>query len=100
MATLNGAIALRMDDEIGSLVPGKRADLAVVSLAQSAYVPWEDPAAAVVFGGSPECVVSTLVGGEERYRKEVFEWLKLRNAAASARGRMLAAVRTAVPARA
>ena len=37
----------------GSLVPGKRADLAIVSLSGSPYLPWEDPAAAVVYGGSP-----------------------------------------------
>ncbi len=97
LATLGSARALGLEDEVGSLVPGKRADLAVISLAQSPYVPWEDPAAAVVFGASPECVVTTLVDGVERYRKEVFEWQKLRSAAASARGRMLAAG-TAVPA--
>ena len=90
LATLGSARALGLDAEIGSLVPGKRADLAVVSLAQTPYVPWEDPAAAVVFGGSPRCVVATLVDGEERYRKEVFPWQRLRSDAASARSRMLA----------
>jgi 5-methylthioadenosine/S-adenosylhomocysteine deaminase len=90
LATLGSARALGLDAEIGSLVPGKRADLAVVSLAQTPYVPWEDPAAAVVFGGSPQCVLATLVDGEERYRKEVFPWQRLRSDAASARSRMLA----------
>ena len=90
LATLGSARALGLDAEIGSLVPGKRADLAVVSLAQTPYVPWEDPAAAIVFGGSPQFVLATLVDGEERYRKEVFPWQRLRNAAASARSRMLA----------
>jgi cytosine/adenosine deaminase-related metal-dependent hydrolase len=90
LATLGSARALGLDGEIGSLVPGKRADLTVVSLAQTPYVPWEDPATAVVFGGSPRCVIATLVDGEERYRKGVFQWHELRNAAASARSRMLA----------
>ena len=54
----------------GSLAPGKRADLAVVSLEGTPYDPWEDPAAAVVFGGAPERVLLTVVDGEERYRKE------------------------------
>jgi cytosine/adenosine deaminase-related metal-dependent hydrolase len=98
LATLGSARALGLDGEIGSLVPGKRADLAVVSLAHTPYVPWEDPAAAVVFGGSPACVLATLVDGEERYRKEVFEWPKLRSAAASARSRLLAASPTAAAA--
>ena len=53
LATLGGARALGLDGEIGSLVPGKRADLTLVSLSGSPYLPWEDPAAAVVYGGSP-----------------------------------------------
>ena len=89
LATLGSARALGLDDEIGSLTPGKRADVAVVSLAGSPYLPWEDPAAAVVFGGSPERVLVTLVDGEERHRKGGVEWHELRHAAASARARLL-----------
>jgi cytosine/adenosine deaminase-related metal-dependent hydrolase len=89
LATLGAARALGLDDEVGSLAPGKRADLAVVSLAGSPYLPWEDPAAAVVFGGSPERVVTTLVDGEERYRKGGMAWHELRREAARARGRLL-----------
>jgi cytosine/adenosine deaminase-related metal-dependent hydrolase len=89
LATLRAARALGLGDEVGSLAPGKRADLAVVSLAGSPYLPWEDPAAAVVFGGSPERVQLTLVDGEERYRKGGMAWHELRHAAARARGRLL-----------
>ena len=64
LATLGSARALRLDDEIGSLTPGKQADLTVVSLAGTPFVPWEDPAAAVVLGGKPGRVVATLVAGE------------------------------------
>ncbi len=90
LATLRSARALGLDDEVGSLAPGKRADLTVVSLAGSPYLPWEDPVAAVVFGGSPARVQLTLAAGEERYRKGVTEWHELRHAAARARRRMLA----------
>ena len=55
---------------MGTLTPGKRADLTVVSLAGSPYHPVEDPAAAVVFGGSPERVLATIVDGQTRYRSE------------------------------
>ena len=89
LGTLGSARALGLESEIGSLAPGKRADLAVVSLSGSPYLPWEDPAAAVVFGGSPERVLLTLVGGEERYRKGEFDWHELRHAAARARARLL-----------
>jgi len=89
LATLGGARALGLDGEIGSLAPGKRADLTVVSLAGSPYLPWEDPAAAVVFGGGPGRVLATLVDGEARYERGGFEWHELTDAASAARGRML-----------
>jgi len=89
LATLGAARALHLEDEIGSLGPGKRADLTVVSLAGSPYLPWEDPAAAVVFGGSPDRVLLTLVDGEERYRKGGFGWHELRRNAGVARARLL-----------
>jgi 5-methylthioadenosine/S-adenosylhomocysteine deaminase len=90
LATLGSARALGLDAEIGSIAPGKRADLAVVSLAGSAYLPWEDPAAAVVWGGSPERVLVTYVDGEARYEQGGFEWHELTAAAHSARRAMLA----------
>lgn len=89
LATLGAARALRLEDEIGSLTPGKSADLAVISLRGSPYSPIEDPAAAVVFGGSPERVLCTVVQGNTRYEKGVTDWHELIDAAASARARML-----------
>ena len=89
LATLGGARALGLADEIGSLVPGKRADLAVVSLIGSPYVPWEDPAAAVVFGGGPERITATLVDGEVRYERGGFGWHELIDAASHARSLLL-----------
>jgi cytosine/adenosine deaminase-related metal-dependent hydrolase len=90
LATLGSARALGLQEEIGSLAPGKRADLAVVSLAGSPYLPWEEPAAAVVFGGSPDRVRAAIVEGKVRYERGVFEWHDLRKSAAEARARMLA----------
>ena len=91
MATLDAARALRMEDQVGTLTPGKRADLTVVSLAGSPYHPVEDPAAAVVFGGSPERVLETIVDGHTRYANEDNEqWRKVRSTASAARQRMLA----------
>lgn len=89
LATLGGARALGLEDEIGSLRPGKRADLTVVSLARSPFLPWEDPVTAAVLGGSPERVLATLVSGEPRYEKGGKTWLELIGAARSARGRLL-----------
>jgi cytosine/adenosine deaminase-related metal-dependent hydrolase len=90
LGTLGSAKALGLDGEIGSLVLGKRADLAVVSMAGSPYLPWEDPAGAVVFGGSPDRVIATFVDGEARYEKGGMDWQELTAAAHSARRAMLA----------
>jgi 5-methylthioadenosine/S-adenosylhomocysteine deaminase len=90
LATLDAARALRLDDRVGTLAAGKRADLTVVSLAGSPYHPVEDPAAAVVFGGSPERVLATVVDGETRYTSEDEDtWQEVRNTASAARERML-----------
>lgn len=96
LATLGGASALGLEVETGSIVPGKQADLAVLSLAGSSFLPWEDPVTATVLGGSPERVVATLVSGETRYEKGGKTWPELIDAARSARGRLLshAAART------
>ena len=89
LATLGGARALGIAAETGSLVPGKRADLTVLSFSGTSYVPWEDPVTTAVLGGSPERVVATLVSGEARYEKGGEAWLELIDGARSARGRLL-----------
>jgi 5-methylthioadenosine/S-adenosylhomocysteine deaminase len=90
LATLGSARALGLEDEVGSLEPGKRADLTVLSLASTAYLPWEDATTAVEFGGSPERILLTMTDGEPRYPKGGDTWPRLLSAAASARRLMLA----------
>ena len=92
LATLGSARALGLGEETGSLAAGKRADLAVVSLAGSPFLPWEEPTTAVVFGGSPDRVLLTLVAGEVRYEEGGFEWHELRRSASAARARLLSEV--------
>ena len=69
MATIDAARALRMEDEIGSIEIGKRADLAVVDLSDSRQVPTDDPTAAVINSCSAADVLMTMVGGDIRYEK-------------------------------
>jgi cytosine/adenosine deaminase-related metal-dependent hydrolase len=88
-ATLTGARVLGRSSELGSLVPGKQADLAIVDLSGSPVDPVEDPVVALVMGGSPDRVAATLVAGEERYRRGVTQWQDSRKAAQRARSRML-----------
>ena len=89
LATLGGARALGLDAELGSLAPGKSADLTVLSLAETSLLPWEDPVTGAVLGGSPQGVIATLVYGKPRYEKGGKTWLELIDAARSARGRLL-----------
>ena len=67
LATLGGARALGLDGEIGSLEPGKSADLAAFSLAGAA-LPVHDPEAAAIFAlpGAPALLVT--VAGRELVR--------------------------------
>jgi 5-methylthioadenosine/S-adenosylhomocysteine deaminase len=98
LATIDSARALRLDAEVGTLAAGKRADLTVVSLAGSPYHPVEDPAAAVVFGGSPDRVLETIVDGQTRYRKaEETQWREARSIASAARARMLRSPQPPLP---
>jgi cytosine/adenosine deaminase-related metal-dependent hydrolase len=90
LATIGAAQALGLDAEIGSLLPGKRADVTVLSLAGSPYDPVEDPAVGVVFGGSPTGVLETIVDGVSRYRQGESAWQEVRSTASAARRRMLA----------
>jgi 5-methylthioadenosine/S-adenosylhomocysteine deaminase len=66
LATSEGARALRLDHLIGSLEPGKAADLVVLSTAEPELWAAEgaDPHDLVAFGASRAVVRHVLVGGE------------------------------------
>lgn len=63
MATLDGACALGLDERIGSIVPGKRADLCAVQLAQWESMPCYDPASHLVYVAGREAVSHVWVDG-------------------------------------
>jgi 5-methylthioadenosine/S-adenosylhomocysteine deaminase len=66
MATLNGARALGLDDKIGSLVPGKQADLIAVDLSGLETQPCFDPIATLVYAAGREQVSHVWVDGQLR----------------------------------
>jgi cytosine/adenosine deaminase-related metal-dependent hydrolase len=69
MATLAGARAMGLADEIGSLEVGKQADLAVVDLGGLHTWPsGGDVVSALVYGARAADVVLTMVGGRILYR--------------------------------
>lgn len=65
MATLNGARALGLADETGSLEKGKWADLCCVDLWRPATSPVYDPAAQLVYAASRDQVSDVWVAGRQ-----------------------------------
>ena len=63
MATLHGARALGLGDEIGSLEPGKRADLVLFDLDQPEWRPLLDPVNTLVYSASGASVQTVMVDG-------------------------------------
>ena len=63
MATIEGARAMDMDKEIGSLEPGKRADLIVVSMASARQTPMYDAVSHLVYVTHGDDVRTTIVNG-------------------------------------
>jgi 5-methylthioadenosine/S-adenosylhomocysteine deaminase len=63
MGTIEGARALCMHDQIGSLEAGKRADLIVVSTAGARQTPLYDPVSHLVYVARGADVTTTIVNG-------------------------------------
>ena len=63
MATAEGAAVLGMSDRVGTLEPGKQADLIRLSLAAPRLRPIYDLYATLVFAAQPEDVRDTMVAG-------------------------------------
>ena len=63
LATRGGARALHLEDRLGSLEPGKLADVILVDTESTAMVPLHDPYAALVYAASPRDVRTTIIHG-------------------------------------
>ena len=95
MATREGAAALGMEKIIGSLEPGKRADLIVVSMNAARQTPMYDPLSHLVYTTRGDDVRTTIVNGKILMREG--RVLTLNESAVLAEARKLAAdVRQAV----
>ena len=64
MATLNGARALALDRLIGSLSPGKRADMVALDFAAPELAPCYDPLSHLIYAAGREHVAYVWVDGE------------------------------------
>jgi 5-methylthioadenosine/S-adenosylhomocysteine deaminase len=82
MATINGAYVAGVEDRVGSLTPGKQADVVVIDATAINVAPVHDPVAAVTLCADVSNVEHVIVNGE--FRKRDFALL-----ADVARARML-----------
>ena len=78
MATMEGAKALGIEKDVGSLEVGKKADFVALNLLDSS-VAWEpnerepqNAYSAIVYAASPQCVRETWIDGRSVYRNGIF----------------------------
>ncbi len=68
MATLNGARALGLDEETGSLKPGKAADMIAIDLSGVDTEPVYHPESQVVYAANRHCIRDVWVAGRQLLR--------------------------------
>jgi cytosine/adenosine deaminase-related metal-dependent hydrolase len=67
MGTIDAAKSIGWDDEIGSLEPGKRADLVLFDLDHFEWTPYTDPVQALVWSVTSASIAQTWVDGRQVY---------------------------------
>jgi 5-methylthioadenosine/S-adenosylhomocysteine deaminase len=95
LATIGGARALAMDKLIGSLEPGKRADVITVSMRAARQTPLYDATSHIVYTTRGDDVRTTIVNGKVLMRDRVVKTLD-RAAVIADANRLAARVRAAV----
>jgi 5-methylthioadenosine/S-adenosylhomocysteine deaminase len=83
--TLDSARALRMERHVGSIVPGKQADLVAVDLGAPELQPCFDPASHLVYAAGREHVTHVWVGGRPIVVDRVLQTVAAAETAAVAR---------------
>jgi cytosine/adenosine deaminase-related metal-dependent hydrolase len=64
LATLDGARVWHLEDEIGTITPGKQADLTLIDMRSPHLDGFGDPVAVMVLGAGPADVETVIVGGD------------------------------------
>lgn len=84
LATLEAARALGIDDEVGSLEPGKQADVIAVDLSKSSQIPTHYPYSAIVHTANQQNVLMTMVAGNVLFEDR--HWTQMDKERLTARG--------------
>ena len=97
LATCDGARALGLDARIGSLEPGKQADIVVVDTSGPHHAPFaeRDPYVTIVHAARAGDVLLTMVDGRVLYERGAWATLDPQRAVADARAEALGLVRRA-----
>ena len=77
MATINGARALGLDHDIGSLVPGKSADLVAVDLGSPDTLPVYHPVSQLIYASGRDKVSNVWIAGRQIVKDGVLTTLSL-----------------------
>ena len=77
MATINGARALGMQDDIGSIEPGKWADLIAVDMVRPETQPLYHPISQLVYAADAAQVTHSWVGGVQLMNQRTFTHIDL-----------------------
>ena len=64
LATVGGARVWHLDNETGTLTPGKQADIAIIDMRSPHLDGFGDPVAVMVLGAGPADVETVIVGGD------------------------------------
>jgi 5-methylthioadenosine/S-adenosylhomocysteine deaminase len=64
MATANGALALGLADQLGSVEVGKRADLQLINLTRLHTIPHPDPISTIVYAAEASDVETVIIDGQ------------------------------------
>ena len=75
MATINGAIALGIDDRVGSLETGKQADIVAINMNSIETTPLYDPVSHLVYSCSREQVSDVWIAGRHVLKNRVLTGL-------------------------
>ena len=76
MATINGAAALGLQNEIGSIEAGKKADLILLDMKTPSLTPFRHPASHVVYAANGGNVNTVICNGEILMRNKELEVLE------------------------
>ena len=72
MATINGAYALGLENEIGSIEEGKKADIACFNLDSPSFTPINNLISALCYSAQSEDVKHVMIDGEFVMRDRCF----------------------------